>query len=460
MRRQRGGRVFYTARYFKRPEEIEFTLRERPAFLIPSQTGGQCATDSAIAILFYADGVRQILWDWVYKNAPGGDIQIPDEALEIERLRTSIPRMTKVFLLTVAARVLRILESYADPSLRSASFSPSEETEETTPSEVCSNLGITLIRMLRVSSPGLWDTPPGPATPITLISPGSRTTGVDYGTSTSPENFRALLRMLARVFLRTPEVVRNIGAIDIQRQEPADELVAINMSLIQIASEEAEEGDINRTIGHAISLIRLQNKWYIADNNVGRLVEMPMPPEVIPLLEDPAQVYFQMNYMSETPTELGTAEFFIRKRSDRTILAKTPVVSRLKGGVAPGVRPVGILPRRSHLALIMRESHRYPRRIPLFWKRGESVPVAVAPERNPPPVTLEARPGAPVGDSDGGAGPAAAGAGPPARLPPGGTYTKGGLFFSGGVRRTRRVRRTKRKRRTTRASKARLSSPK
>ena len=402
MGKQKGGRIFYTAQALKTPKDVEFLLGA-DTIPIPSQTGGQCSIDSLIATLFYADGVRQILWDWVYKNAPGGDIRIPDEDLVLENLRLDAQKMTRVFLLTVAARVLRILESRESTApVRMASFSPSEETHGTTPSEVCSNLGNTLIRMIRLSLGR------GEGAPITLtappIAPEARTSLQTYaGSSKWPDRW-ALLYWLFGEFLLTGDILKKNGTIVMQRVNPDVELVAINMMVLGVASEEAVDISDPNGFAHVISLIRLQNKWYIADNEAGILVEMPMPPEVIPLLEDPAQTYFQVKYMIPPGLSAGFAEYSIRKVADRTVLTKTPMVYMLERDVAPGVRP-------SYPTTVLREHPRFQTaggvgRICLFWKKS--------PFASP-------------------AGPAAAGAGP-------GT--------AGGKRKTRRKRGRKSRART------------
>ena len=437
MGKQNGGRIFYEAEFVKTPELIEFTLGIAPV-PIPSQTGGQCSTDATIVALYYADGMRQALWSWFFKNAPGGKLNIPDEELNPELLRTDAQKLTTAFLLTIGARVLRILERLESrESVRPKSFSPSEETHGTTPSEVCSNLGISLARILKLRTPIA-----GAPMRAEIIDPGARTSGVDYSEGSRKKDQAILMNWISKTFLppvTDPSVygtfsVGKTGSLGVQKDQP----IAIRSEVVEIESEENPHTPRTRSPGaHVFSVVRVNSNWYVADNEVGSLVPILTPeggqltPEIFWELETPHDVYFESRYTRVT-VGVGSgqyieAQYFLRNKEGEilALTAKRRGLQRDSGLLAVG-------PART---TIMRESYGVetpdgfrpifvePRTI-LYWR---------PPGRTTPP---------PTGDTSIMSmfrGPEAAGA-------------------SGGKRKTRRPKSKRRK--TSRAARVRPSLPK
>ncbi len=365
----------------------------------------------------------------MFRQAPGGNIEIPDEELHLEVLRTNVRKLTRVFLLTTAARVLRILESAESRGfVREKSFSPSDETHGTTPSEVCSNLGNTLIRVIQMSN--------GARTgEVALIRPEARTGFHDYATSTRASDRKRLLWHIFVSFLLGEIPSREIGGIFILERPSAaitQEPVAFNVFLVDVESEEAEEPSSSE--GHAISIVRVNGIWHVADSELGRLLKLegpdggPIPPETILLLEDSSQTYVQRNSTEPGPENLRRSKlkFMIRKVADRSILAQTPEVRTLEK--IPG--------GRTALATqIMREDPYETRatpgtelqreRITIYWKESKAAGrVTPPPDASTSIMSMFA---------------------PPAAGAPGPVARVSDMFRVGGKRKTRKVKSKRRK---------------
>jgi hypothetical protein len=409
MGRQKGGKISYTAKTLKTPEAVEERIRTLASIPSPSQTVGQCAIDAMTAIFYYADGTRQRLWKWFFSQAPEGKVNIPDEELDPERLRDDPEALTRVFLLTTGARVLRILES--DESVESVdrhtSFGPSEETHGTTPSEVCSNLGITLAKVLRAR-----EEPPPKPLKMHLVEPGARSSFSDYTRALIQPN---LLRLVGYINWEFPPLV---GSPSDEEAGPPMQIVAAYASVFRIVNSD-NPVLAEATSSHAIAIVHVNGKWYVADNEVGMLVpfKTAFAPET---LEDGGRLYFEIQY---SPGLM--AQYFLRKMEDNeavSVTAPVPMLSRLPDG--------RVRPDIGKTTLIMREQPGIPT-FPAAW--GDRTRFVFYDEytRSLPSASP--------------AGPAAAGFGEPGA--------------SGGKRRkTRRRKRTRRSKRTTRGA-PRLSSP-
>lgn len=401
MGKQKGGAVYYKATRLTSPDAIEALFSTARDLPIPSQTSGQCATDASLGILFYADGVRQRVWEAVFKHAPGGEIRIPDEELEVGRLRKDRLLMMKVFLLTSAARILRILEE-TDPHSRdrSKSFSPSDEMHDTTPSEVCSNLSTLLISIV--------DGRKG----ATSVTPGMRSTGKDYHYT-----FAGMLGGMIWTILydfiggrsEGDYYFANTSEFTPVPDKKEDEFVAFDITLKYVKDENSFRALPHRAnLGHAISVIRVNNRWYISDNEVGRLVELktpglkPITPRVSHLFRDSSTTYVEAEYERMSREEAAEfageeadgykgripiiAQYKIRKVSDKSTIAMTSGVDILKGSsIISDVSNTTFLKEPLGDDTIHRTS--------FFWRRRLSSPA-------PRPSAVAT-------------GPAAAGAGPP-----------------------------------------------
>ena len=417
---------------------------------IPSQTGGQCSTDSIIAILFYADGLRQGLWDWLFRRFPRGNVNFPDEELSPDVLVRDTRKLTTAFLVTIGSRVLRILDT-VEPRISDArprSFAPGEETHGTTPSEVCSNLGISLARILKIVK---TKTPPTEA--LRFIDPKSRSGTGEYGVSGATKKDRnRILDWILSNFLFT-EIDRtkfgtfttaNIASLATRISEP----VAMNINLSEI---ESEERPVDKKTGwdHIITVVRVNDVWYVADNEVGKLAPIrtstggQFPPEMIAQLESPREVYFELRYTQnpEARDEFPQAQYFLKDLAGN-VLASTEKVRMLSRQPEPGIRP--FLESK-----IMREMYGIeipegvvvvpqPRSI-VYWKRPFRSSGLSADW-----TSIMARFGEPA--------PAAAGSGER-------VATVADLLKGSGKRKTRKVKKAKR-RKTSRAVRVRLSSPK
>jgi hypothetical protein len=349
MGKQKGGRIFYEATRVKTPAAIEGALREMPA-PIPSQTGGQCSTDSIIVILFYADGLREALWDWLFRKFPGGKINLSDEELSPDVLVRDIRRMTSAFLVTIGARVLRILDT-VEPRIsdvRPRSFAPGEETHDTTPSEVCSNIGISLSRILKISK-----APPTSAEPLRFIDPKSRSSAGDYGiTGALKSDRQRIMEWVLRNFLYSEIDRSKFGTFSpaagaVRMVGRSSEIVAMNIALAQIESEERPVEKEGADWEHSISVVRINDAWYVADNEVGRLIPMQtaaggqFTPEMMTQLESPHEVYFELRYTQPPGAGAGypQAQYFLKDLAGN-VLASTERASMLAREPDPSVRPL------------------------------------------------------------------------------------------------------------------------
>lgn len=342
MGKQKGGRIFYEAEVLKTPEAVEAMFRGG-SVPIPSQTTGQCAIDSVISILFYADGIRQALWSWFFSKAPKGRVNIPDEELNPEVLRTDVRKLTTAFLMTIGARVLRILdtEEARESSTRSKSFSASDESHGTTPSEVCSNLGISLSRVLKYVKMKI--APPGG---VDVIDPRARSTLVNYEEGSSKPERERMIEWIVGTFLPSEVDGSLYGAFSVGKTlslaARRDEPVAINLHLLHIEGEENPVA--TGVLGHAISVVRVNNNWYVADNEIGDLLALrpPLTPEILDQIESPQDVYFEARYTTNPGTggedEYPSAQYFLRDLAGG-ILSSTSNMPMLSRVPSPLVRP-------------------------------------------------------------------------------------------------------------------------
>ncbi len=327
----------------KDPEDVEDMLESLPDPPIPSQTSGQCVIDSVTAALFYSDGLRQALWAWFFKQFPRGSIDVSDEELNPEFLRTDARYLTWMFLATIGTRVLRILDT-EEPKIsivRVRSFSPAEDTHGTTPSEVCSNLGISLMRVLdhaRIHS-GRAGRPPA------IIGPSSRTTQFDYSPFNEKPHQDALFEWILSEFLPGKVDQSRFGTFStgklasVMGAGPSRETpIAMSVFVKQIISAE------NPTVSpvgasHVFSVVRLNTKWYVADNEVGKLLvlknnnDVADISDIIARLEDEEDLYFECQYT------LRHAQYFIQNRRGDIFAStvKQPRVLRLGADVFEGV---------------------------------------------------------------------------------------------------------------------------
>jgi hypothetical protein len=347
MGKQKGGRIFYEAQVLKTPEAVEAMFRGA-SLSIPSQTSGQCAIDSITTTLFYADGIRQAMWSWFFSKAPKGRIEVSDEELNPEFLRTDARKLTAAFLLTIGARVLRILdtEEARESSTRSKSFSASDESHGTTPSEVCSNLGISLARVLKYSKMKV-----GPPGGVEIIDPRARTTVGDYEEGSHKEDRRRIVEWIIGTFLPS-EVDKSLygtfaAGKTLSLAQQREELVAINPHLVHVESEERPIPTATK-VGHAISVVRVNKNWYIADNEVGDLLALRTPggggltPDILAQIETPHEVYFEVRYTNNPATggmdEYPSAQYFLRDLMG-DVIASTSTMPTLSRIPAPFVRP-------------------------------------------------------------------------------------------------------------------------
>lgn len=297
----------------------------------PSQTSGQCAIDSVTVVLFYADGIRQAMWSWFFSKAPKGVVNIPDEELNPELLRTDARKLATAFLLTIGARVLRILdtEEALESVVRGKSFSVSDESHGTTPSEVCSNLGMSLARVLRYARARV--APPGG---VKIINPSARST-LELYDEAGKEDMERLLQWILTEFL--PGEV-GYGGFSIGKSlslsSTSDEPVAINLFLVEIESEGNPVVPEPHAV-HSASVVRVNGGWYIAENEVGHLFALLTPagtdltPEIVSQIEDTQDVYFEARYTSTSEEDPNpSAQYFLRDLSDN-VLASTVVMPML-----------------------------------------------------------------------------------------------------------------------------------
>ena len=299
--------------------------------------------DSAISFLFYADGLRQALWAWLFTDFPGGNIFISDEDLNPELLRTDARQLTRVFLVTIGARVLRILDTEEAKSslVRARSFTAGEESHGTTPSEVCSNLGISLIQVLyRARIPRRL---PGE---VAIIDPRARTTAADYSGFTSKFHQEVLFDWILREFLSGEVDARRFGTFSVGKALALGVVsteVPIAMSL-RLMPIESEENPVRLPgSGHAVSVVRVNTKWYVADNQIGKLIPLKNPngnnitADIIAQLESEEDLYFECRV-----TDPAESQYFIRDQRGG-IIASTDVypdlleVPGLHRGGTPGI---------------------------------------------------------------------------------------------------------------------------
>ncbi len=341
----------------------------------------------------------------------------------------NVRKLTRVFLLTTAARVLRILESSESRGfVREKSFSPSEETHRTTPSEVCSNLGNTLIRVVQMSNGARTGA-------VALIPPEARTGFYDYVTSARASDRKRLLWHIFVTFLLAEMPVRETGGVFILERPSAaipQEPVGFNVFLVSVDSEDAEES--SSANGHAVSIVRVNGTWYVADSEFGRLLKLegpdggPMPSETILLLEDSTQTYVQRNSTEPGPDNprRSKIKFMIRRVSDRSVLAQTPEVRTLEK--IPDGRPAlatQILREDPYETRAEAGTELQRERITIYWKESKA-----AGRVTPPPDASTSIMGM--------FAPSAAGAGEPvARI--------GDVFKMGGKRKTRKSKKKRRK---------------
>ena len=309
----------------------------------PSQTSGQCAIDSVIVVLFYADGIRQAMWSWFFSKAPKGVVNIPDEELNPELLRTDARKLAAAFLITIGARVLRILdtEEAMESTVRGKSFSVSDESHGTTPSEVCSNLGMSLARVLRYARPRV-----GPLGGVEIIDPRARS-NLDVYDEAGKEHMERMLRWILTEFL--PTEIAGYGSFSVGKTLSlfsSDEPIAMNLFLIEIESEENPVIPEPHTI-HSASVVRINGAWYVAENEVGHLFALLTPagtdltPEILSQIEDTQDVYFEVRYTSTSDEDPNpSAQYFLRDLGDNVIASTVsmPMLSRVPSAARSYVR--------------------------------------------------------------------------------------------------------------------------
>jgi len=346
-----------------------------------------------------------------------------------------------VFLVTIGARVLRILDS-VEPrisDIRPRSFSPDEETHGTTPSEVCSNLGVSLTRVLKYAKVPI----PGG---VQIIDPSART-GFDFYRegATKDDRDRVLGWILSTIL--TKEVDRTqygtftVGSVaTLSARQP--EMVALNIRLVEV---ESEERPVIKPDGwnHVISVVRVNGVWYVADNEVGILMPIrtttggQFTPEILAQLESPHEVFFESRYIRTPGTgvrdEYPTAQYFLRDLMGE-VVASTDRMPMLARDPSPGVRPLigGKIMREMYGIEVPGDAIILPEvRTALYWKSTS--------RSSPPPDTSTSLMGM--------FGSTAAGAGGPVEF--------------GGKRKTKKKKSKKRKtNRVNRGGRVRLSSPK
>lgn len=343
MGKQKGGRIFYEAEVLKTPEAVEAMFRGA-SLPSPSQTSGQCAIDSLIVVLFYADGIRQALWSWFFSKAPKGVVNIPDEELNPELLRTDARKLTAAFLMTIGTRVLRILdtEEARESFTRSKSFRVSDESHGTTPSEICSNLGVSLSRVLYYSRSRV--APPGG---VEIIDPGARSNFDMYRDSVGKQHTQRIIQWIVGDFLPSENPRHEkftLGKTLSLLGSQGEEAIAINPILVHIESEENPIA-AREPAAHAISVVRVNDKWYVADNSVGELYMFRTPegtgltPEILDQIENSQDMYFEARYTTVSDEDpRPTAQYFLRDLGDN-VVASTSAVPMLSRNPVPGVRP-------------------------------------------------------------------------------------------------------------------------
>jgi hypothetical protein len=364
MGRQRGGAVFYAIpRYLGTPRLvngiIEKILRLKRRLPNPAQTIEMCATDAILTTLFYSDVVRKWVWEWVFKNCvEGGVINIPDEHLTVGYLldkgvsaEERDLRRVKAFLSTGAARILRILDKYpgiSDNLSRSQSATPAPEMHGRSPSEMCAILAIALAS---------W----GSSAIYGSLGPGGK----------SLASFRMTINQSDTVLEKVFEAIGK-GP----RAKPADQevyltgedelpssdwmTVAIYLHITTITPDDwfmVKKNDEGQSILHAVSLILIDGKWYISDNEIGTLLEIKPSNPKNPVTEDLIRKsYLQQNIQKIAETEKEdygvpseakplAARYLLMDREDITKIVATTDNTRLLHENMSGFRakPVGYI---------------------------------------------------------------------------------------------------------------------
>jgi hypothetical protein len=342
-------------------------------------------------MLFYADGIRQAMWSWFFSKAPRGRIEIPDEDLNPEILRTDARKLTTVFLLTTGARVLRILDTDEArvSDTRSTSFSPSEESHGTTPSEVCSNLGISLAKVLQYSRPRI--APPGG---VPIIDPSARSALRDYHEGATKTARDRVTDWILREFLPSEIDRLRYGTFSSGRAASLvpqnEEMVAINIRLLAVESEDSPV-PARDEYHHAISAVRVNGSWNIADNDVGNLIPMrtstgtSFSDEILSNLESPYEVYFECRYTyRQARDEFPEAQYFLRDLAG-TVLASTPKIPMMMREPEPGVRPVerSLILREMYGVEVPGDAIILPEpRTNVYWKLPKSGRVVPPPDKS------------------------------------------------------------------------------
>ena len=286
MGRQKGGFIEYALRDIRSAEDIELVfdrvLTPTAAGIgrlpIPKQTHGYCSTDMIITILFYADRIRDMIWDLVFTHfvqplpvdrTPA--VYVEDRYLDMERTPISpdaadknvrVMRRVSIMLAAGAARVLRILENphetirkREEKRRRHESFTETVETHNLAPGELCAILTSAALR---------FDIPIQKGVQTSLASSNQQVLldVVRWAVSNINKKFKFNAR---HRFNSASETLLAMTTTIFQTMSLEDPTVRFN------------EDDPSNTDSHAVALIRVFDQWYVSDDNVGFLLLLQKP---------------------------------------------------------------------------------------------------------------------------------------------------------------------------------------
>ncbi len=272
MRRQTGGAVRYEIPpELNSPEKVLALIRERAVNLpIPSQTIGVCALDSIISGLLYPSGVSDYMWRYIFERCVRREVPdklvifVPDDYLSLASLRALAPeervnRQIDAFLATSGARVLRILANIDGSSRairRELSFASAAEMHGSSPSILCATLASALGREER-EAPRVYAAIEG------VTPPNPDSLALD-----NAEAAVALKKILTRVQPPGLGIQLNEAPVVLRRR-----IAAVFVTLSGMRSEEWRTAARTQDF-HAIALVRIAGLWYVADDNMGRLLKL------------------------------------------------------------------------------------------------------------------------------------------------------------------------------------------
>jgi hypothetical protein len=178
------------------------------------------------------------------------------------------------------------------------------------------------------------------------------------------EDMERMLQWILTTFL--PSEISGYGNFSVGKTlslVSSDEPIAMNLFLVQIESQENPVVPEPHVV-HSASVVRINDGWYVAENEVGHLFALLTPagtdltPEIVSQIEDTQDVYFEVRYTStsdEDPTP--SAQYFLRDLDDNVIASTVvmPMLSRVPSLARSYVRSsimreiYGIRPREDRI---------------------------------------------------------------------------------------------------------------